>query len=252
MTKKLQDKIVLITGGTSGIGLATAQLFVEQGAKVIVTGRSPESLAQAEQVLGNAAQVVRADTANLDDIDRVVAGIRERHGRLDVIFVNAGIGAFVSLDQADEKHFDSIFDVNIKGAFFTVQKALPLLGQGASIIFNSSAVSSRGVPAASAYSATKAALAGLTRALASELAGRGIRVNAVAPGPIETPILTKGGVPAEAVPGMLESFRQGVALKRVGQSDEIARATLFLASSDSSFVTGQELAVDGGFSNLAS
>jgi NAD(P)-dependent dehydrogenase (short-subunit alcohol dehydrogenase family) len=251
MTKKLQDKIALITGGTSGIGLATAKLFIEHGARVIVTGRSPESLAQAERELGSAAQVVRADTANLDDIDRVVAGIRERHGRLDVIFVNAGVASFAPLDQADEKHYDSIFDINVKGAFFTVQKALPLLGQGASIVFNSSAVSSRGVPAAAVYSATKAALAGLTRALASELAGRGIRVNAVAPGPIETPILVKGGIPAEQVPAVLDSFRQGVALKRVGQADEIARVTLFLASDDASFVTGQELAADGGFSNLA-
>jgi NAD(P)-dependent dehydrogenase (short-subunit alcohol dehydrogenase family) len=252
MTKKLQDKIVLITGGTSGIGLATAQLFVEQGAKVIVTGRSPESLAQAEQVLGNAAQVVRADTANLDDIDRVVAGIRERHGRLDVIFVNAGIGAFVPLEQADEKHFDSIFDVNIKGAFFTVQKALPLLGQGASIVFNSSVAGIRGMQQFSVYSATKAALAGLTRALAAELAGRGIRVNAVAPGPIETPILGRSGLTPEVVAGVKEQLSQGVALKRMGQSEEVARATLFLASNDSSFVTGQELAVDGGFGNLAS
>jgi NAD(P)-dependent dehydrogenase (short-subunit alcohol dehydrogenase family) len=248
MTKKLQDKIVLITGGTSGIGLATAQLFIAQGAEVIVTGRSPESLARAEQVLGNTAHVVRADTAKLDDIDRLVAGIRERHGRLDVIFVNAGIARLVPLEQADEGHFDDLFDINVKGAFFTAQKALPLLGKGASIIFNTSGVANRGFSQASVYSATKAALTGLTRALAAELAGRGIRVNAIAPGPIDTPIFERMGLPTEALAG----FAQAVALKRLGQPDEIGRAALFLASEDSSFVTGQELAVDGGFVNLAS
>ena len=251
MTKKLQNKIVLITGGTSGIGLATAQLFIAQGAEVIVTGRSPESLARAEQVLGNTAHVVRADTANLDDIDRLVTGIRERHGRLDVIFVNAGIAHFAPLEQADERHFDQQFDINVKGAYFTVQKALPLLGQGASIFFNTSVVGQRGLPHTSVYGATKAALAGLTRALAAELAGRGIRVNAISPGPIETPIFERMGVPATEVAGVMDAYAQQVALKRVGQPDEIARVALFLASADSSFVTGQELGVDGGLGNLA-
>jgi NAD(P)-dependent dehydrogenase (short-subunit alcohol dehydrogenase family) len=246
MTQKLQNKIALITGGTSGMGLATARLFAAQGAHVIVTGRSPESLAQAEKELGGTAQVVRADTASLSDIDRLLAGIRDRHGRLDVLFANAGVGNFRPVELADEEHFDSQFDINVKGAFFTVQKALPLLGQGASIIFNTSGLANRGFAQTAVYTATKSALSGLTRALAAELAPRGIRVNAIAPGPIETPIYQRLGLPQEAVPGFLEGIKQGVPLKRLGQSDEIARAALFLASDDSSFITGEELSVDGG------
>lgn len=246
MTLKLQNKIALITGGNSGMGLATAKLFVAQGAKVIVTGRNQESLAQAEKELGGAADVVRADAASLSDIDRVLAGIRDRHGRLDVLFLNAGVGNFRPFELADEEHFDSQFDINVKGPFFTVQKALPLLGQGASIIFNTSGVAHRGFAQTAAYTASKAALSGLTRSLAAELGPRGIRVNAIAPGPIETPIYQRLGLPQEFVPGFLEGIKQAVVLKRLGQPDEIARAALFLASDDSSFVTGEELSVDGG------
>ncbi|WP_428264166.1 glucose 1-dehydrogenase [Haliangium sp.] len=247
---RLQNKIALITGGTTGIGLATAKLFVDAGAQVIVTGRNPETLAQAETELAGRAQVVRSDASSLADIDALIAGIRDRHGRLDVLFLNAGIAEFVPIEQADEAHFDRILNVNLKGPYFTLQRALPLLAEGSSVIFNSTVAAIKGLAAASVYAASKAALTAATRSLAAELAPRGVRVNTISPGPIDTPIYGKLGMPSDALQAFSDTIQQAVALKRFGRPDELARAALFLASDDSSYVTGQDLAVDGGFSTL--
>ncbi|MDR3671899.1 MAG: SDR family oxidoreductase [Holophaga sp.] len=243
---KLDGKIALITGGTTGIGLASARLFHHEGARVYVTGRNPETLAEARKLLPPEVSILQADSASLEDLDRVVAQLKAQAGRLDVLFVNAGIGGFLSLAEATEAHWDQIMDVNLKGAFFLTQKALPLLGQGASVLFTTSVADRKGLPGASVYSASKAGLAGLARVLAVELAPQGIRVNSLAPGPIDTPIMGKAGLTPEA----LESFRTGVtqmvALKRMGTDEEVATAALFLASKDSSFMTGEEILVDGG------
>jgi NAD(P)-dependent dehydrogenase (short-subunit alcohol dehydrogenase family) len=243
---KLDGRIALITGGTTGIGLASARRFHQEGARVYVTGRNPETLAEARRHLSAEVAVLQADSASLAELDGLIARIRDQAGRLDVLFVNAGIGEFRSLPEASEAHWDRIMDVNLKGAFFLVQKALPLLGQGASVVFTTSVVDRKGFAGASAYSASKAGLAGLARALAVELAPRGIRVNSLAPGPIDTPIHGKLGMTPEALDAFRTGVAQGLALKRLGTDEEVAGAALFLASGDSAYMTGEELLVDGG------
>jgi NAD(P)-dependent dehydrogenase (short-subunit alcohol dehydrogenase family) len=243
---KLDGKIALITGGTTGIGLASARRFHQEGARVYVTGRNPETLALARNQLPPEVSVLEADSANLADLDRIVARIQAEAGRLDVLFINAGIGEFRALEEASPSHWDRILDVNLKGPFFLVQKALPLLGQGASVVFTTSVVDRKGFPGASVYSASKAGLAGLARALAVELAPRGIRVNSLAPGPIETPIQAKLGLTEAALAAFQASITQQLPMKRMGTDEEVAGAALFLASRDSSFMTGEEMLVDGG------
>ncbi|WP_428264168.1 SDR family oxidoreductase [Haliangium sp.] len=248
---KLQNKIALITGGTTGIGLATAKLFLEVGAQVVVTGRNPVTLDQAEKELAGRAQVVRSDAASLEDIDALLAGIRDRYGRLDVLFINAGVGQFRPIEEVDEELFDRLMNVNLKGPYFTVQRALPLLSDGSSVIFNSTVGALKGVATTSVYAASKAGLTSLSRSLGAELAPRGIRVNTISPGPVDTPVYGKLELPPEAVEAVKDTFRQSVALKRFGRPDELARVALFLACEDSSFITGQNLVVDGGYLTLS-
>jgi NAD(P)-dependent dehydrogenase (short-subunit alcohol dehydrogenase family) len=243
---KLDGKIALITGGTTGIGLASARLFQHEGARVFVTGRNPETLSEARKLLPPDITVLQADSASLADLDRLVTQLKAQAGRLDVLFINAGVGEFRSLEEASEAHWDRIMDVNLKGAFFLAQRALPLLGQGASVVFTTSVVGRKGFPGAAAYSASKAGLAGLARVLAVELAPRGIRVNSLAPGPIDTPIHAKLGMTEEALDAFRSGITERIPLKRMGTDEEVAKAALFLASRDSGYITGEELMVDGG------
>jgi NAD(P)-dependent dehydrogenase (short-subunit alcohol dehydrogenase family) len=245
MSKKHEGKIALVTGGNSGIGLATAKRFVAEGAYVYITGRRQASLDTAVKEIGSNVTAVQGDVANLADLDRLFDIIKKEKGKLDILFANAGGGEFAPLGSITEEHFDKTFNANVKGLLFTVQKALPLLPDGASIILNASIVSSKGTPAFSVYSATKAAVRSFARSWTTDLKERGIRVNAVSPGPIETPGFD-GLVPEEQRSHLKATFAAGVPLGRMGDPDEIAKVVSFLASDDASYVAGIELFVDGG------
>jgi NAD(P)-dependent dehydrogenase (short-subunit alcohol dehydrogenase family) len=247
---KLAGKIALITGGTSGIGLATAKLFEQEGAQVIVTGRGAAALSDAKQKLSSSALVLQSDAGKLADVRSLIAEIKSKFGRIDALFANAGVGFFVPFEQVTEESFDSQFNINVKGLYFTVQEALPLIPDGGAILLNASVAASKGFSGSTVYSATKAAVRSLGRTLATELAPRRIRVNTVSPGPVETPIFTKMGMSEEQARQAVDGMAQGVALKRAGQPEEIAHAALFLLSSDSAYVTGAELLVDGGLAAL--
>jgi NAD(P)-dependent dehydrogenase (short-subunit alcohol dehydrogenase family) len=247
---KLNGKVALITGGTTGIGLATAKLFQEEGAQVVITGRSEDTLTTACQELGPQAFVVRSDTSKLADIDNLVEQVRAKFGRIDILFANAGIAKFAPLQDSDEALFDAQFNTNVKGLYFLVQRTVPLIPDGGTILFNASVAGSKGFPGTSVYSATKAAVRSFGRTLAAELAPRRIRVNTVSPGPVSTPIIGKIGLPPEGAAQFEQQMTQLVALKRFGEPAEIARVALFLASEDSSFLVGSEIYADGGFAAL--
>ncbi len=247
---KLDGKIALITGGTSGIGLATATLFHNKGAQVVVVGNDPDRLGAAAATIGENVLALRADLRRAVDIDRVIETVRERFGRLDIVFANAGLGLAAPLEAITEDQIDQQFAVNFKGLFLTVQKAVPLMGRGASIVLTTSFLNAVGTPGLSILSATKAAVRSLARSLGAELAPRGIRVNAVSPGPISTPFAGKLGLSQAELKTMAEGVEAQVPLQRFGEAEEVARATLFLAGSDSSYVTGTELVVDGGLSQI--
>ncbi len=250
MGQKLSGKVTVITGGNSGIGFATAKLFQQEGAKVIITGRRKDAVDRAVKELGGESEGFLCDTGNLRDIEGFYQRLQKAVGKIDVLFLNAGIAIFGPFTHVDEATFDSMVNVNFKGLFFNVQKALPLLNQGGSIVFNSSIADQKGFPNTSVYAATKAAVRSLARTLAGELLEHNIRVNSIAPGPIETPIFDKLGMPKEAVPEMKDGFASQIPMKRMGTSEEVAHAALFLASSDSSYITGINLTVDGGMTQL--
>src|SRR3954469_19978259 len=246
MAPKLAGKIALVTGGTSGLGLATAKRFVAEGAQVVVTGRRPAELDAAVKELGGSAIGVRGDVSVLADLDRLYATIRATHGRLDVLFANAGGGSFLPLGEITEAQFDKYFGINVKGTLFTVQKTLPLMAAGGSVVLNGSMVSVKGVPGFSVYAATKAALRSFARTWAVDLRGRNIRVNVVSPGTVVTPgYRTELGMTDEQVTAFEAQAAAATPLGRAGTPDEIAKAVVFLASDDSSYVTGTELFVDG-------
>jgi NAD(P)-dependent dehydrogenase (short-subunit alcohol dehydrogenase family) len=236
---KLQGKVAVITGGTEGIGLSTAKLFVREGAHVFITGRREKELDEAVKAIGSNVTGVQGDVAKLADLDRLYETVKKK-GRIDVLFANAGIGGFVPLESITEEYFDHTFNINVKGTLFTVQKALPLLNDGGSIILTGSVAGTKGTPAFGVYAASKAAIRSFVRTWTVELKDRRIRSNVVSPGPVRTPILARQ--PPEAIARIVSTVPMG----RMGEPDEIAKAVLFLASDDSSFVTGIELFVDGG------
>ncbi len=247
---KLENKIALITGGNSGIGLATAKLFQQEGAKVIITGRRKEVVDNAVKKIGGEAIGFASDTSNMEHMDHLYAQIKELYGRIDVLYLNAGIAKFEPMEIVTEERFDELSNTNFKGLFFNVQKALPLMESGASVIITTSAAGQIGAPNMSVYGATKAAARSLARTLSGDLLPKGIRVNGISPGPIETPIMEKVGIPLEALEEVKQGFAAENPMKRIGTADEIAKAALFLASDDSSYIAGVDLAVDGGLTQL--
>jgi NAD(P)-dependent dehydrogenase (short-subunit alcohol dehydrogenase family) len=250
MSGKLEGKIAVITGGNSGIGLATAKQFVKEGAYVFITGRRQPELDAAVREIGENVTAVQGDVAKLSDLDKLYDTVKAKEGRVDIVFANAGTAELAPLGQITEEHFDMIFNANVKGLLFTVQKALPLMPDGASIILNASIVATKGWPAWSVYSATKAALRSFARTWTSDLKGRRIRVNALSPGVIDTPGLREALASSGLGEGYLKTVSSSIPADRVGTTDEVAKAVVFLASDDSSYVTGAELFVDGGVAQI--
>jgi NAD(P)-dependent dehydrogenase (short-subunit alcohol dehydrogenase family) len=247
---KLEGKVAVITGGNSGMGLATAKRFVAEGAYVFITGRRRVELDAAVKQIGKNVTGVQGDVANLADLDRLYATVKQQKGRIDILFANAGVGGFGAIGSNTEEHFDKILNINVRGLLFTVQKALPLFQDGGSNILNASIASIKGMEAFGVYSASKAAVRSFARSWTVDLKPRKIRVNTLSPGPIDTPILN-GLAPTEAELEQLKAnLASSVPMGRIGNSDEIAKVALFLASDDSSFVTGIELFVDGGMAQI--
>ena len=247
---KLEGKVALITGGNSGIGVATAKQFVNEGAYVFITGRREAELAAAKKQIGKNVTAIQGDVSNLDDLDRLFVQIKKEKSKIDIVFANAGVARYAPLGTITEDFFDSIFDINVKGVLFTVQKSLPLLRDGGSIILNASIVATKGLSSNSVYSATKAAVRSFARTWTTDLKDRRIRVNAISPGPIDTPGLSELLASSETGEQRRKMISTTVPLGRFGRPEEIAKAVVFLASDDASYITGIELFVDGGFAQV--
>jgi NAD(P)-dependent dehydrogenase (short-subunit alcohol dehydrogenase family) len=248
--KKLANKVAVVTGGNSGIGLAAAKLFAEQGAKVAITGRNKTTLDEAVLEIGHDTLGLVSDVSNVSNIDKQYAKIKESVGKIDVLVINAGVFVAGPLSEYTEEMFDQVSDINFKGVFFSLQKALPYLNDGASVILTGSAVGDKGMATASAYAATKAAVRSLARGFSTELVDRKIRVNVLSPGPVETPIFGRNGSTPEQVAGMKGYMAEIVPAKRLGNVEEVAEGYLYLASDDSKYMLGGELVLDGGFSTI--
>jgi NAD(P)-dependent dehydrogenase (short-subunit alcohol dehydrogenase family) len=247
--QRFQGKIAVVTGGNSGIGLAAAKAFASEGARVAILGREPKTLAAAKAELGPKAIAVQGDVSRPADIQKLFDTVEKEAGRVDALFVNAGVARFAPIEEVDEDFFDNQFATNVKGAYFTIQKALPLMRRGGAIVINSSVAADIGMPNTSVYAATKAAVASLARSLSRELAARGVRLNIVKPGPIETPIFGRMGLGEAQKQEFAENVKLRVPLARFGQADEVARTVLFLASDEGSYVHGASIPVDGGMSS---
>jgi NAD(P)-dependent dehydrogenase (short-subunit alcohol dehydrogenase family) len=248
--KRLEGKVAVVTGGNSGIGLASAKRLHEEGARVLITGRNTKTLDAAVSAIGTGTLAIQSDVSKVQDIDRLFSVIASKLGKIDVLFANAGIAKFAPYTASPETLFDELFATNVKGVYFTLQKAIPLLNDGASVIFNTSVVASKGTENMSIYAATKAAVRSFARTAATELQSRRIRVNAVAPGPIATPIFGRTGLTEEQIEGFKAGISTLVPMRRIGSPEEVASAVAFLASDDASYITGIELNVDGGMANL--
>ena len=246
MADKLKNKVAVITGGTTGIGFATAKRFIDEGATVVITGTNPKTLEAARSELGGQVDVIASDASSEKDVKALFDHVVKKHGKIDALFLNAGIARLSPWEQHSEEDFDRQFAINVKGPWLAIKHAIPALNDGASIIATTSVVNQMGMPGTSAYAATKAALQQMVRTAAAELSPRGIRVNAVSPGPIETPLFEKTGMSKEEVQQMAAGIQSQVALGRFGKSEEVANVVLFLASDESSYVQGQEFVVDGG------
>ena len=244
--KRFEGKVAMVTGGNSGIGLAAAKAFAREGAQVAVTGRDEGTLKSAEKEIGSSALAIRADAARIADLDAAMAKVRDQFKRIDALFVNAGIGKFVPFAEVTEAMFDEIVTINLKGAFFTVQKALPLMARGSAVVLNASINAHIGLPGTTVYGATKAAVVNMAKTMSADLAERGIRVNAVSPGPVETPIFGRAGISSEQSRQTKEWLQNQTLVKRMAEPEEIAEAVLYLSSDVSPFVVGTELVIDGG------
>jgi NAD(P)-dependent dehydrogenase (short-subunit alcohol dehydrogenase family) len=249
--KRLEGKVAVVTGGNNGIGLASAQRLYQEGARVAISGRNQKALDDAVKLIGSDVLAVKSDVSKSEDLDKLFAAVSKKFGKIDVLFANAGIYKFAPFDKTSEALYDELFDINARGVYFTIQKALPHLNDGASIIINTSIAGQVGLPLGSAYAATKAALRSFTRSLAASLVDRKIRVNAVSPGPINTPAgFERTGLSQEQLDQLVKEILGKVPMKRVGEPSEIAGAVAFLASSDASFMTGAEIPVDGGLGQI--